>query len=304
MLCKICNKEMENQPATVDNWVCKEKHGGTQPKVGAAVLSCPLAKGAIWVHVIDDDGEDVPDAIPATVAGTEKSTVAAFASWDPLDDAKKYRVAIGTLPDAFLPLAVTTAEDVVVRKGEITSVQFVLERAAKMTVIVKAGDAPGSIEDIKIDVAATETADKRTGKTVKTTGAPFTKLRKGPHTVTFTLDEPQKKKYWIDGDATKTWNVVPTGPNIVEFTLQLITKIELKFHIQEKIPTGLKELEGAKIKLKEPAEEKTAALDETKAIAKFEIVVASKTPQSAVDVLSLTPDGTDAMYEVVEIVSA
>ena len=105
MLCKICSKEMENQPATVDNWVCKEKHGGTQPKVGAAVLSCPVAKGAIWVHVIDDDGEDVPDAIPATVAGAQKSTVAAFASWDPLDDAKKYNVAIGTLPDAFLPLA-------------------------------------------------------------------------------------------------------------------------------------------------------------------------------------------------------
>ena len=304
MLCKICNKEMENQPATVDNWVCKEKHGGTQPKVGAAVLSCPLAKGAIWVHVIDDDGEDVPDAIPATVAGARKSTAAAFASWDPLDDAKKYNVAIGTLPAAFLPLAVTTAEDVVVRKGEITSVQFVLERAAKMNVIVKAGDTPGSIEDITVNVAATETPDKRNSKTVKTDGAPFTKLRKGPHTVTFTLDETQKKKYWIDGDAAKTWNVVHTGPNNVEFTLQLITKVELKFHIQEKIPTGLKELEGAKIKLKEPAEEKTAALDEAKAIAKFEIVVASKTPQSAVDVLSLTPDGTGAMYEVVEIISA
>jgi hypothetical protein len=206
MLCKICNQEMENRPVTVDNWVCTQNHGGTQPRIGAAAVACPVPKGAIWVHVIDDDGEDVP-GIPATVAGKEKKTKAGFASWDPLDDNSYHHVEIGKLPDDFLPLAVTTAIDVRVRKGEITSVQFILERAAQMKVLVRIGDQPGSLEDVQVHVTGKFPSDNRDGKTVKDAGALFQKLRKGEYTATITLNEEQKKKYWIDGEAGKTCGV-------------------------------------------------------------------------------------------------
>jgi len=302
MLCKICNREMENRPVTVDNWVCTNNHGGTQPRIGAAPVDCPVPKGAIWVHVIDDDGEDVP-GIPSTVAGKEKKTKAGFAGWDPLDDNSYHNVEIGKLPDDFLPLAITTAKDVRVRKGEITSVQFVLERAAQMKVIVRVGDQSGSVEDIQIDVAGKYPSDKRDGKTVKDTGALFEKLHKGEYTATITLDEDQKKKYWIDGDASKSCDVAARNPNEVVFTLQLIIILKIAFRIQQKIAAKFEELAGARVKLKDPAVEKTATLKENKALAEFEVMHASREPKTTVDLVSLTPDDTDAVYEFISLES-
>jgi hypothetical protein len=293
---------MENKPVLVDNWVCTQPHGGTQPKIGAATVACPVPMGAIWIHVIDDDGEDVP-GISAIAVKTEKVTKAGFASWDPLP-ADTYEVQVVKLSEDFLPLAVDTAENVQVRRGEITSVQFMLERALQMKVIVKVGDKPASIEDIQVDVTGKYPTDKQDGKTVKDVGATFSKLHKGSYTATITLNEEQKKKYWIDGDATKPCEVAYRKPNEVVFTLQLIVVLKVSFHVQEKIAGKFEELAGARVKLKEPDVEKSTALQDTKAIAEFEVKVASREPKTTVEVVSLMPDDKDEdVYEVISLVT-
>lgn len=292
---------MVNTPVTVDSWACRNKHGGTQPKVGAAVLACPLAKGAIWVHVIDDNGDDVPE-IPATVLGTEKKTKAGFASWDPLDE-KPHDVTVGTLPPEFWPLAVTAAKGVPVRKGEITSVQFVLERIAEMTVVVKEAEKPESLKDIQVDVTRVAPRETTGGKTLATTGAKFPKLHKGDYTVKITLSEEQLKTHWIDGVAEQTRDVLLHDPNKVVFTLQLVIWVDVNFRVQLLTGEALSELTGAKVKLKDPDLEKPAALLEEKAVAKFSMPLVGREERAPVELLTLTPDDTDAVYEVVEIVT-
>jgi hypothetical protein len=301
MKCKICDQEMVNTPATVDNWKCAHQHGGTQPRVGAAVLDCPLAKGAIWVHVIDDNGDDVPD-IPASILGGVKPTKAGFASWDPLEDTP-HDVTIGRLPVEFWPLAVVTAEKVPVRKGEITSVQFILERVAEMNVIVREGEKPDSVKDIQVDVTRVAPKESTRGTTLAVTGAKFPKLHKGDHTVKITLTKEQQDQYWIDGAAEKSRDVLLHNLNKVEFTLQLVVWLEVIFRVQLVKAGTATELTGAKVKLKEPDEEKAAELAEEKAVAKFKAKQTGREEKPPVEVVSLTPDGTADMYEVVEIVT-
>jgi hypothetical protein len=194
MTCKICLQELVNQPRTVDNWVCTNKHGGTGPKIGAAVVDCPL------------------------VDNKQKTTKAGFAAWNPLDP-KTYNVELGSIPDKYLPLAVTTAENVPVRQGEITSVQFVLERACKMKVVVKVADKTEFLNDVAVDLTGGPAEDKRNGPTVGQSGVSFQKLHKGPHDAEITLTADQKKKYRIDGDARKSCDLVPGQPNEVVFTV-------------------------------------------------------------------------------------
>jgi hypothetical protein len=52
-LCSICGEELT--PATVSVLKCahEAKHAAGEPKVGSAILGCPLKKGAIWVYVVD-----------------------------------------------------------------------------------------------------------------------------------------------------------------------------------------------------------------------------------------------------------
>jgi len=305
MECKICHTEMDKTTAEVVTYKCKNDHGGTPPKIGAAVLACPLAKGAIWLHVIDDDGEDVKqEEIPASVLDVNKTTKAAFASWDPLDE-KPHDVKIGTLPPEFWPLLDSTAENVPVRRGEITSVQFVLERVAQMNVIVREGENTESLADIKVEVA--RVLPKETVPPVTTlagSGAKFPKLHKGDHRVKISLTtKEQQEKYWIDGDSEKGWDVKLHDLNKVVFTLRLVIWVEVIFRVKLVKEGKETELEKAKVKLKDPAEEKEAVLEEEKAVAKFKAKQAGREAKGPVEVLSLTPDATDALFEVVEIVT-
>jgi len=302
-LCKICSEKMELRTETIEGWVCTKDHGGKGPKVGAAVLACPLEKGAIWVHVVDENGDDVPDGIVATVDKQQRTTEGGFAAWDPLPEGK-YVLELIKIPAKFHPLSDNKAEGVQVRKGQITSVEFVLERIVEMTVIVRVGEALVSLEDMDVDFARVVSAHKGKAKTVKYTGVPFKDLRKGKHTVNLTLTDKQKEKYWLDGDVSQTKDLSFGADNTVMFTLQEITFLETIFHVQEQTGAALKELTGAKVKIKAPAKEETTALKEAKALAMFSIPVTNRTPPTSIDVLALTPDTTDAVYEVAEVVTA
>lgn len=77
----------------------------------------------------------------------------------------------------------------------------------------------------------------------------------------------------------------------------------LTFRVQRQDGAALEELVDARVKIAEPNEELTTALVEAQAIAKLAIPVV-RTDQPVVrKVVSLTPDATDAAYEVVEITS-
>jgi len=302
-VCKICSEEMELKKETVEGWVCtKGDHGGKGPKVGSSILACPLQKGAIWVHVVDENGDDVPDGIVARVDKQLKTTEAGFAAWDPLPE-DRYELELVNIPAKFHPLSQNKAEGVQVRKGQITSVEFALERTVEMAVVVRVGESVLSIEDMDVDFARAASEHSGKGKTSKDTGTSFKDLRKGQHTVNLTLTDKQKEKYWLDGDASQTKHISHGVDNTVTFTLREITFLETFFHIQVQDGKALKELTGAKVKIKAPEKEEATELKEAKAVAKFSVPVTSRTPPTSVDVLALTPDTTDAVYEVIEVVT-
>lgn len=76
----------------------------------------------------------------------------------------------------------------------------------------------------------------------------------------------------------------------------------VSFHVQQQVPGAIEEMAGAKVKIKSPALEKATVLLDAKALAKFVIPVIQEDQKATVEVLSLTPDDTDAVFELIEMV--
>jgi hypothetical protein len=212
----------------VEQYVCHRPHDGPGPKIGTTATDCPVVKGSIWVHVIDDGGNNIT-GINAKVKETTKPTDVGFAPFDPLD-VNNYKVEIGPL-DAdqvllYFPPAKLDAPSVPVKKGEITSVQFVLERKAELKVIVKEEGADKFIPNIKVNIAGPDTGE---GTTLAdgTGSAGFKPIHKGPYTVTITLSDADKVDYCLDGPDNKSAPVVPGQPNQCVFELKPIVWIKV-----------------------------------------------------------------------------
>lgn len=216
-LCPICGEELA--VTTVETLKCnkEDQHPLGSPKVGSAALGCPETKGAIWVYVTDDKGTGVRD-IPVSVTGGPKNTDGTgFSSFDPLAPGS-YDVKIalpGNMEDRFFPPSTTTVKGVTVTNGQITMVEFKLERIAPLKVIVNYPE--GFSGDLGIDAGGTQyqPASRQPGKGFVV----FPKLRKDDYSVRFTLSEQQKKKYAIEGDDKTTWSHDPYGTNEVTFTV-------------------------------------------------------------------------------------
>jgi hypothetical protein len=104
---------------------------------------------------------------------------------------------------------------VTVTSGQITMVEFKLERIAPLKVIVKYPE--GFSGDLGVDAGGTkyQPGSKEPGKGFVV----FPKLRKDDYSVRFTLSEQQKKKYAIEGNDNPTWSHDPYGTNEVTFTV-------------------------------------------------------------------------------------
>lgn len=76
----------------------------------------------------------------------------------------------------------------------------------------------------------------------------------------------------------------------------------VNFHVQQQVPGAVEEMVGARVKIKSPALEKATALSEAKALAKFVIPVVREDQKATVEVVCLTPDDTDAVFELIEMV--
>src|SRR5262249_28055892 len=106
-------------------------------KIGSATLECPVRKGAIWVHVRDEMHKGIE--LQVIAPGSKRTDTSGFAAFDPLDPGT-YTVEIDTssLGDEYFPPAEKDKkiENVPVRTGEITLVEFQIERVAPLTVLV------------------------------------------------------------------------------------------------------------------------------------------------------------------------
>jgi hypothetical protein len=219
--CPICGNDLVE--TTVKTLKCghEREHPFGAPKIGSAVLDCPVKKGAIWAYITDDSGKGIR-GIPVTVSkapGPKNTDPSGFSSFDPLDPGDDYSVAIGIPSDIeddyYLPPR-KEITGVPVRNGEITSVEFSLERVAPLKVSVQYPE--NFTGDLKVGVAAGSSAYNPTAP--MTTGKGFVvfpKLRRHTYTVNYQLTEEQTKLFAIEGAGSKSWSHNPYGENEVTF---------------------------------------------------------------------------------------
>ncbi len=103
---------------------------GHPSSVSDPVAKCPLKKGAIWVHVVDDKLNDIQGVTATVNGGGEPSDQFGIAKFDPLD-ATSYTVDLSALTGELAKtydLPSPTAEEVGVSNGEITYVPYELKR--------------------------------------------------------------------------------------------------------------------------------------------------------------------------------
>lgn len=117
--------------------------------VGSVVKPCAEMDGGLWVHVLDDLGDNVPGAKALKNGGAEQPTdLGGLAKWDPLP-ATQYVASLAISPEMAkdYDLPARLEETVYVSKGQITYVGFELKRkmnlvAPTLTVDKQALQAP------------------------------------------------------------------------------------------------------------------------------------------------------------------
>ena len=100
--------------------------------IGTIAKPCPKAKGAIWVHVLDDLGKNIPEVHTHKDDGSQQSTDPnGLSTYDPLDP-NAYKVSLPplskTLLDDYYPPDTDHYNGVSVSDGQITYVAFQLKR--------------------------------------------------------------------------------------------------------------------------------------------------------------------------------
>ena len=306
--CTICGVEMVEERVLV----CRQSHMTLGPKIGSAIQSCPTAQGSIWVHVADELGVGV-GGIPVShpSGGTGKSTDATgFVSFDPLDEGTAYSVTIGPVPDKpkakyFTPKDVT-AKAIPVSKGQITSVEFKLERMGQLKVVVREVDGEVFVKDVSVSVSGPSAEGAEPPGTLTTAAngtVEFPRLRVAAgNQVKIALAEDDKKNYVVDVADTQSGEVKADATSEVVF--KLIPMAWVKIQLRDKIADAIKD--EAKRKQAQPVariQVKTleAALEEKPTEGRPEAIeFAMKKKAGAVCALQqILIDGDDC-YEFVE----
>lgn len=102
------------------------------------VLPCAKKKGAIWVHVTDDEGRPIPKASVTKNKGPAETKGSGIAAFDPLD-AGAYAIdlgPLGTLAERYDRPTGETERKFDLSDGEVAYVAYELKRKAELTIRV------------------------------------------------------------------------------------------------------------------------------------------------------------------------
>ena len=143
-LCARCGKD----------WVCG---CAAQPApVGTVVAPCATRDGALWIHVVDDQGRNIKEIICKKNDGDPvPSDEGGLVRYDPLP-AGVYKASLGDLTSGIAKeyeMPQVRERSVHVAQGQITYAGFELRRKAKLVVRVeKVGDASAVFDDADVEV--------------------------------------------------------------------------------------------------------------------------------------------------------
>ena len=209
------------------------------------VKSCPLKKGAIWIHVTDESGNDIKDVL-TTVNATKKTERPGISIFDQLDpdtyDAKLEPLPVDIAkrydpPDQMVEKATVT-------DGKVTYVNFVLKRQKWKLKVEVTSATPGAWPE-NVNLTLPSPLSNTTGKC---DNAPWVS----------TLDGTAN----VDGDAVASsdgWDLVeqpqkvklePGDSRTIAFSLK--RKPWIKFLVKKKLDNETKVFSKLKVKAKVP----------------------------------------------------
>ncbi len=236
--CEICGEELVESTVTTLKCQAPERHGAGEPKIGSAALLCPLKQGAIWVYVTADGGG--VKGIATKVAGAPEPDGATdptgFAGYDPLAE-KSYSVEIAVpeeLADKYRAPKRSKIDKVLVRPGEITSVEFPLERVAPLKVTVRRPEAFPGKPEIKLTATSSEFEPPK-DPVEGTLGKTFPRLRRSTYTATVALNGEQKKRYRVVA-SSKDWSHDPSRDDN-EVTFDIVPLKLVRLEVQDATDT-------------------------------------------------------------------
>lgn len=169
---------------------------GTPTGVDSTSKPCPLQKGAIWVHVRDDLGGDLPGVEAISKGGKKPSDKSGLSTFDPLDPGD-YDVDLSPLSTELLKLydlpKAPTKMKATVAPGEITYVPYTVPRKALLQVKVVLDDGTKTFDGAKVAISGgpTTVPEKTTASGIADCG----RVSAGKYTVKVTLGEEDAKDY-------------------------------------------------------------------------------------------------------------
>lgn len=214
---------------------------GAPAEVGSVAKPCSQLDGGLWVHVLDDAGNNVKD-VSATKDGDAKPTDAAgLATYDPLPEGS-YEAGIAALSPTLAAnyvLPATVSRKVLVQKGQIAYAGFVLTRKAQLKIkLLRKGSVPAVFGNATVKLAGgpDSPGDGTTAPdgTVDFT-AVFGKLRAGAYTVSATLGEEDAKTHQtsIDlGAAPQKVDLAPGEEKTVELEVERMNLVKPRVDVE------------------------------------------------------------------------
>src|SRR5262249_12309036 len=131
--------------------------------VGQVANGCTLKKGALWIHVTDDQGKDLTNVpVKNTSKNEEKTTKNGLAKWEPLDS-KPYQTELSALADlekVYAPPKVKQRQGTV-QDGAIAYIDYILTRKGHLKAKVVEEGGTGKLFE-GATVTAVRTADTQT----------------------------------------------------------------------------------------------------------------------------------------------
>jgi DUF971 family protein len=263
--------------------------------VAEGASTCPLEKTGLIVLVHGGEPDDGLDKVAVSAGGAAgKTDENGLARYIPIAP-KEYTVH-ATRPENRDDLIEPEDVNILVSQGQCPVCVLHMPKGVKPEITILWAHDDSAVGQAQVQLVKSGAPAKPTNE--HGVAAIGKLVPVGPYDLQVTFQDGHKYVLFEGNSPVTSVAVQGDGRKTLK-----IKRRTVEFHLVQQVGAGAVALEGAKVKLKEPAIEGTTALADTKAVTKLVVPVVKPDQKDVCEVDSLTPDGSDAAFEVLEVTS-